>query len=109
MTGDCYVFKFFRPSVNGAAQVQRGDQSADCLSELFHLSFVFFLLLQLLMEVTPDGLLGALAVRHAARERRYAFEAVPTHHRMAGADHVLSLENLHKLRSASWPGARNVG
>ena len=76
---------------------------------VFHLCFVFFLLLQLLTEATPDGLLGPLAVRHAARERRYAFEAVPTHRRMAGVDHVTSLANLNKLRSASWHGARKVG
>ena len=61
------------------------------------------------MEATPDGLLGPLAVRHAAREHRYAFEAVPTHRRMAGVDHATSLANLYKLRSASWHGARKVG
>ena len=61
------------------------------------------------MEATHDGLLGPFAVRHAARERRYAFEAVPTHHRMVGVDHVTSLVNLEKLRSASWHGARKVG
>lgn len=61
------------------------------------------------MGATPAGLLGPFAVRHAARERRCAFEAVPTHRRMAGVDHVASLANLYKLGSASCQGARKVG
>ena len=61
------------------------------------------------MGATPAGLPGPFAVRHAARERSYAFEAVPPHRRMAGVDHVTSLANLYKLGSAIWQGAGKVG